>query len=1028
MTQKKILLIIFAIFASGLHAQTSSHDKPLRVSAIYPTGTEVALGDSITIEFNQNMVSFGKSMFTDAAIPIKVEPALECEWNWVKLNTLKCELPFDSRLAPSTRYQITVLPGIVAPRGQSLEQEHVHVFETITPAIHRVNLVSWMSPNQPILKVQFNQELTREQLLGNVYLYDEVSGKEIPTTIKQHSYDLERSLRDDYFGRSKRYLYKRRFTQDDAVMVLPDENLSFESKVSVVLSAGVSGALGQLKSTKRLVIETSITTFTEEFRLLGLHCRDFHGESLFITAEQPLDALCAVQASVSLEFSSRFDDINLTDYVQLEPSADINIYLKSGQRITSSRNTFQGIGSRYVHRGTLAPDTNYILEINSEPPQSVEGGRQSSLASLKDGFGRTLSGPNQIKFKTAHHSPMMSLRTPLVVDSADRYEPMLSLQNVEDVTIIYDLMDGHGTIRNQTRQLRNFDQIDVVQKQPLGLRSTLRSASGVMYGTIVGSATFEYPLEKLEWSFFAQATPYSVFFKLGALSTLAWVVNFQTGQPIANAEVELFKSVSTKLAKSDSPIMKGITNTNGIVVLPGFKTFDPKWDLVDHDMDENCAENRECTAYFLYVETDEGQALLPVVDDYQIGRSRMIFNDYIDHWATTAQKLYQPGDTVHIKGYVRRDRHEHRTIFQDGHFALCVSGPREREYEINNITVNEFGAYDAILKLNKQTTLGEYKIVLVYAPDSSLAEVCRVAVRDYDEIDVYSALELSRSDSVQFEDEENNVQFLQFRVGGKFEVHEFKTNPIRVSQSFDAEYYEREDSMIITTKAELHAGDPYANAPSRVHVTISAKTLPVKVDDDYEYKFSAGRYGNHRKRSWDVGIVSDEFQLNRKGFYEYTIDALTSDFYYGEITVETSVASDRGKYVAVTSSVPYFGVDQFVGIRRPVANYRLSYSRGIPIGEPWPINVLVVSKDNEIVPEKVVSITVYRRGKQILNGNYTWYRVFDCEVISTVQVEACDFTPPTETITKFKPKFSIPKAIHINLKSTSTQLSVNVKV
>lgn len=1004
MTQKKLILIIFGIITSCLYAQTGSHEKPLRVSAVYPTGTEVALGDSITIEFNQNMVSFGKSMFTDEAIPIKIEPALECEWNWVKLNTLKCELPFDSGLAPSTRYQITVLPGIEAPRGQSLEQEHVHVFETITPAIHHASLVSWMSPNQPILKVQFNQDISSAQLAAKVFLYDEVSGKEIPTTIKQHSYDLERSLRDDYFGRSKRYLYKRRFTRGNTVIVLPEENLSFNSRVSVVLSAGVSGASGQLKSTNGSVIATSITTFAEEFRLLGLHCRDFHGESLFIAAVQPLDARCAVQASVSLEFSSRFDDINLTDHVQLQPSADINIYLKSGQRITSSRNIFQGIRSRYVHRGTLSPDTTYILEIYSEPPQSVEGDRQSSRANLKDGFERTLSGPNQIEFKTAHHSPMMSLRTPLVVDSADRYEPMLSLQNVEDVTITYDLMDGQGAIRNQTRQLQNFDQIDVVQEQPLGLRSTLRSASGVMYGTIVGSAKFEYPLEKLERSFFAQATPYSVFFKVGALSTLAWVVNFQTGQPIANAEVEFFKSVSTKLAKSDSPIMKGITNTDGIVVLPGFETFDPKWDLVDHDMDENCAENRECTAYFLYVETDEGQALLPVVDDYQLGRSRMIFNDYIDHWATTSQKLYQPADTVHIKGYVRRDRHEQRAIIQEGHFALCVSGPREREYEINDVTVNEFGAYAATLKLNKKTPLGEYKIVLVYAPDYPLTEVCRVATRDLDTVDVNSALELSRSDLVPFERDNKDTQNLQFRVGGEFEVHEFKTNPIRVSQSFDVEHYERDDSMIISTTAQLHAGDPYANAPGRVHVTISTKTPPVKVDDDYAYKFGSGRYGSDRTSWWDVGIVSDEFQLNPNGFYEYTIDALTSDFYYGEITVETSAASDRGKYVAVTSSVPYFGVDQFVGIRRLADPKYWRSNQGIPVGEPWPIEVLVVSKDNEIVPEKVVNITVYRRGKQRLNGSYPWYRVFDCKVISTEQVESCDFTPPTENYYKVQAK------------------------
>lgn len=1008
MTQKRRLLIIFGIIASGFYAQTGSPDTPLRVNAVYPTGTEVALGDSITIEFNQNMVSLGKSMFTDESIPIEVEPALECEWNWVKLNTLKCELPLESKLAPSTRYQITVLPGITTPRGQSLEQEHVHVFETITPAIRYGTLVSWMSPTQPIIQVFFNQDITYAQLADRVFLYDEVSGKEIPTTIKHPEYYFVRSLEDDYFGRSKHYLTKRPLgvpvIQEKTVLVLPEENLSFKSKVSVVLSAGVSGAAGPLQSRKRSVIETSITTFAEEFRLLGLSCRDVNGERLYIEVDQPLDALCAVQESISLEFSSILGDIRLNDYVQLRPSADINVYSNLETRFPRSGRRFPR--TQNGHQNRLAPNTNYHLEVKSVLAQPVEGSKQSSLADLKDGFGRTLSGPNQITFKTAHRSPRISLtRTPLVVDSADDYDPLLSLQNVEDVLVSYDLMDGQGVVRNQTLQLPNFDQIDVVQTQPLGLRSVLRSASGVMFGTIVGSAKFESPQEKLKRNYFAQATPYSVFFKVGALSTLAWVVNFQTGEPVANAEVEFFKSISTKLARPDSPIMTGMTNTDGIVVLPGFETFDPDWDLVDHDMKEECGEDRECTAYFLHVETDQGQALLPMVDDYRLGSSRMDFLDYVDHWATTSQKLYQPGDTVHIKGYVRRDRYEQTEILQDGHFALCVSGPREREYEIKNITVNEFGAYAATLKLNKKTALGEYKIVLVYAPDSSLTDVCRVGVRDYDDVYVYPALELARSDSVPFENEDKSVQIIQFRVGGKFEVHEFKTNPIRVSQTFNAEHYEREDAMLITTNARLHAGDPYAKAPGRVHVSIESKKPPVEVDDDYQYEFGAGRFGSDKTYWREVNIVHDEFELDSKGSNEYTINSLTNDFYYGEMTVETSVASDRGKYVAVSSSVPYYGVDQFVGIRRPVeSRYGYSFARDIPVRQPWPINVLVVSKDNAIVPAKAVSITVYQRGKQRSDYSYSWSKVFNCEVISTEQIASCEFTPQTENYYKVQAK------------------------
>ena len=122
-----IAMLLTCFYCTGSLAQGNLPAKPLKVRAIYPSGEEVSASDLITIEFNQNIVALGASMFVDDVVPIDIEPAVDCEWNWVKLNTLQCELPVDTDLDSATRYKVTVRPGIKAPNGQMMSDEYVHV-------------------------------------------------------------------------------------------------------------------------------------------------------------------------------------------------------------------------------------------------------------------------------------------------------------------------------------------------------------------------------------------------------------------------------------------------------------------------------------------------------------------------------------------------------------------------------------------------------------------------------------------------------------------------------------------------------------------------------------------------------------------------------------------------------------------------------------------------------------------------------------------------------------------------------------
>lgn len=966
-----IAMLLVCFYSIGSLAQGNLPAKPLKIRSINPSGEEVELSDRITIEFNQNVVALGASMFVDDIVPVDIEPAVDCEWNWVKLNTLQCELPINADLDGATRYKVTVRPGIIAPNGQMMSDDYVHVFDTVVPSMASGQIVAWKSPTEPILRVNFNQEIEIDSLRDRLLLVDSVSGKEISTTICPTDRHFEFRLKEDFFGRRQSYKVFDRNNcdqnrhHDDSVVILPNESLSQKAKVSLRLLPGVKGTTGNLLSKEREYVETDITTFGE-FRFLGLTCQDVHGNDLFHPVDQLQENFCSVSSSIELHFSSRFLQRRIGHLVHTEPFVEFS----STWGYTTWRRS-QAIGSfEYVIRGDFKPNTSYHLTIAATDQENKES---DSLEPVQDGFGRALNGTNEIIFRIGRPNPTLYLsQTHVVVDSHNNVQPLLFLENVDDVNLIYDTLDGQGVLRAQTKIVPSPDTDDKLQPRVLGLRSALRSNSGVMSGKVVSKPRFDHPKESIEKLFFVQATPYSVFLKLGVVDTLAWVVDLDTGEPIANADVEFYLGTPSNLSEIQDTVFSGKTNSDGFVSIPGYETFDPYWERNKEDLYWDCRDGRDCPMYFLRVEGKDGIALLPLDDSYTI-RGYVLPDDLlenIDHWATTPQDLYLPGETVHIKGFVRTRRNDIRAIPEEGHFGLCVLGPNLREIEVTPLSLNEFGSYHASITLRNNAELGRYDIGLVYGVQKPVSNPCNDVYRDSKTFEV---------------------------LGGSFTVFEFKTNPIRVTQTLNAEQYEFGDQFKTTTRAEFHAGGPYANASGHVDVWLTEQSPSFENLPQNEYVIS-----RNLDRTLSGSLIAEEFELDSEGKHVSTLSSLRSNVYYGELSVDSSILSDRGKSVAAQAEAPYFGVDRFVGIRRPESHYSiLGFAKGrITVGKPWPIEVLVVSNNDEISIGTEVQIIVWATTRNsdsydredLASGNVEWEEVFDCTLVSTFDPVSCDFT------------------------------------
>ncbi|MYD44837.1 MAG: hypothetical protein F4W92_00570, partial [Gammaproteobacteria bacterium] len=970
-TRLIIPILLTCFYCTGSLAQGHSPAKPLKVRAIYPSGEEVAASDRITIEFNQNIVALGASMFVDDVVPIDIEPAVDCEWNWVKLNTLQCELPIDADLDGATRYKVIVRPGIIAPNGQMMSDDYVHFFDTVVPSMDSGQIVSWKSPTEPILRVVFNQDIDIDSLRDRLLVVDSVSGKEITTTICPTDRRFRSQFRDDFFGREQTYQVFDRDNcdlhrnHDDDVLVLPNEPLSQNATVSLLLLPGVKGTTGNLLSKERKLVETDITTFGD-FQFLGLTCKDVYGNELFHAVGQMHEKFCSVSSNIWLHFSSRFLQRSISHLVHTEPSIESS----NTRRYTSWRHSQDTKSFDYFISRDFRPNTSYRLYVAATDQDDKEA---DSLTPVQDGFGRPLNGTNEITFRIGRPHPTLRLaQTHVVVDSRGNVEPQLFLKNVDDVNLIYDILDEQGVQHTQTNIVPSPDKDDTLQARTFGLRSTISSISGVMSGKAVGRPRFDHPKDSLEKIFFVQATPYSVFLKLGAVDTLAWVVDLDTGEPIANADIEFYLGTPSNLSEIHESVFSGKTDMNGFVSLPGYKTFDPYWDRSKESLSRDCRDGRDCPMYFLRVEGTDGIALLPLDYSYTI-QGYVYPNDLfesIDHWATTPQDLYLPGDTVHIKGFVRTRLNDIRVIPDEGHFGLCVLGPNLREIEVTPLSLNEFGSYHTSITLRNNAELGEYDIGLVYDAQKPISSPCIDVYRDSKTVEV---------------------------LGGSFTVFEFKTNPIRVTQTLNAEQYEFGDQFKTTTRAEFHAGGPYANASGHVDVWLAEQSPSFVNLPQNEYVIS-----RNLDRTLSGSLIAEEFELDSEGKHVSTLSSLRSNVYYGELSVDSSILSDRGKSVAAQVEALYFGVDRFVGIRRPESHYSiLGFAKGrITVGKPWPIEVLVVSNHDEISIGTEVQITVWATKRDsdsydredLASGNVEWETVFDCKLVSTLDPVSCDFT------------------------------------
>lgn len=182
MKNKILALALFVLSITGSYAASPALD--LNVVRVTPNGENVPLGNQIVFEFNREVVPVGKMERDAKDIPIKIEPALNCNWLWINTRTLACNLS-DGEMKLSTKYNITVDAGIKSEDG-AFNAKYEGNFTTELPQISYTSLQKWYAPGVPEYSLNFNQPVTKESVEQHIYMHLTNSEKKYPVSVRRN--------------------------------------------------------------------------------------------------------------------------------------------------------------------------------------------------------------------------------------------------------------------------------------------------------------------------------------------------------------------------------------------------------------------------------------------------------------------------------------------------------------------------------------------------------------------------------------------------------------------------------------------------------------------------------------------------------------------------------------------------------------------------------------------------------------------------------------------------------------------------
>ncbi len=961
-------------------ANANSAKQKLELIRITPNGDGVNPSNrQLVFKFNQPMTAVGLHQVDAQDVPIKISPAVDCEWRWLDTSSLSCQLGRDAPLKLATRYRVDVANQFKALSGVKLDQSIEHSFTTQRPKVERVRLEDWSTLDKPVVRLSFNQPVTRDSVLQAMRFRTQDGRFTSSVLIPEFWNPLTDRLflkHDDTFrsfpylsssldeAEKRREIAIRSKAQEQARTVWriqPSLPLPQDTRIELGSGTELSGIEGPLGSLA-VKVHHGFTSLPA-FKFIGLECRlapqqselflkpDYRSsDKLRTLSKDGSSALektsaCDPQQAIGLRFSVP------VSYQTAKGALSFTPDLSGGDPTYdpwSTRVDDYAISSFYARRFNY----DYVGPYSLRVPEFLKAYEQYSIISnnkLKDEFERVLDSAIDMAFLTAHRQPNLVFMHPhsvfeSTVDSElGAYVTNLETLKVSDYRVVTAGRNAEGPF-SYSKDLP-FAQ-DVAYRERVGVRKMLDGQSGAVFGELSSVPLVQQYGYEVTPEFFSQVTPFHVHLKLGHFNSYAWITDMATGLPVADALVAIEFDSYNELSLANSK--ERVSDAKGLVELPGMVELDP-------ELSQQSRYGFDGRRLFVKVKKGDQLAFLPVDSNYatwsQIWPSLRKKDSYLHTWGTTAQGVYKAGDTVQYKLYVRGQNNRHWVGAPKGEYTLKVIDPKGQIVEERaNVALNEFGSMAGEFDTHEASSVGWYQFELHFKSNEGI-RITRQPMRVL--------------------------------------VSDFTPSPFRAANDLNADRFGVGDTIEVESYATLHAGGPYANAQARVTATYIPKRFTSNHPQAKGFRFNANTEGRQ-------SLFNSQEQLDQQGRWRSEFKLKDIGAHFGQISVETAVRDDRGKYVASTSTADYVGRDRFVGLKNTSWIH--------DVGKAAKVQYLVVDEAGEPVQDQPVSIKVEHRlttaarvkgaGNAFTTQyNTEWVEVSTCTETSEHRAKSCKFTP-----------------------------------
>lgn len=871
--------------------------RTLDVVRYTPTGNN-GLVPELSVTFSQPMTAVTSQTQANENVPVRLSPQVKGKWRWVGTKTLIFDA--ETRLPMATNFTVTIPAGTKSAVGGTLEKEFSWTFATTPPKVESFPLNNQMTGRDALLLASFDQEINKSDVLAKILAISNGERRALRLATEPEL------AADEELSKKIKDLPLNRWLAFRTVNPLPPEAL-----VSISFTAGTPSAEGNL-----------ITTEAQKFSFKTF------GALKFVKAmcgyEEKVK-ICEPGAGWNLEFNNPLDAKGFDkSQIKIEPKIeDANFYI---------------YGNRIFIRLLNEPQTAYTVTI---------------AKTLKDQFGQTLGEDVSAKFTTGTVRPRVmtpsenfitldpnakpefpvysinqtKLKVRLYAVKAEDYQDFVTFDSQKSVYPTFGKL-----VFNQTINVKNIPNKQV--ETEINIAPALNNGLGHAV-LIVEPVTAKgaYNEKIVKW---LQATKIGLDTFGDREQLTVYTSNLKDGKPLGNVRVSL----------SNGP--SAVSNENGmadITLIP--RKARQMIFLVARQGEDSALLFRDYYSVFYDEDYNDG------IYFRNAGWFKIPQKDNLRWFVFDDRKIYRPGETVSVKGYLRKitgGKFSEVSELMNAATGVNYVLKDSRNVQILSGTakLNAFGAFDLELKLPENVNLGEQHLEFTAA--SLLGE----------------------------------KEFTH-----NFQVAEFRRPEFEVETSVEsaAPFY-LGDAAALVTEAKYYSGGGLANAETEWDISAMPTNYAPPNREDFIFGKFIPWWGSRYENNWSLR-TSEEFkgQTDIEGKHHVALDFLKADPARPyTISARADIKDVNRQTFSGSTTLLVHPSKLYVGLRTP--------KTFVQANETFKIETITTDIDGKTLAGAPVSVKAELKNRQQEKG--VWKQVIidtqKCERKSTNDVVSCEFT------------------------------------